>query len=203
MRIIAIMKLLFCGGIMKIGKITLDGYINYGNLLQSYALQEVLLRYSDKVDTLWHLPNNFLPETFWQRGWKEPFNYIFNKRNYRNEFQSGHYGYEMVRQGKIRDWADRYIRIRKNIKNLSALDDEYDYFVTGSDQVWNPFFYGRRNTQNIKNHFLEFASNNKRLSYAASISAPEVPDYRREVFIEGINGMHSISVREIGGGGAD
>lgn len=30
---------------MRIGKITIDGYYNYGNLLQNYALQEVVLAY--------------------------------------------------------------------------------------------------------------------------------------------------------------
>ena len=46
----------------------------------------------------------------------------------------------MVRQGKLRDWADRYIHFRKDVKDLRRIDDEYDYFVTGSDQVWNPYF---------------------------------------------------------------
>ena len=46
---------------MYIGKITLDGYSNYGNLLQNYALQQVLLHYAERVDTLWHTEDNFSP----------------------------------------------------------------------------------------------------------------------------------------------
>ena len=57
---------------MKIGKITLDGYFNYGNLLQNYALQQVLLRYVEVVDTIWHSPNNFMPQVYWK--WNHPVN---------------------------------------------------------------------------------------------------------------------------------
>ena len=55
---------------MYIGKITLDGYSNYGNLLQNYALQQVLLHYAERVDTLWHTEDNFLPNTYWNWGGK-------------------------------------------------------------------------------------------------------------------------------------
>ena len=125
---------------MRIGKITLDGYFNYGNLLQNYALQQVLLRYATKVDTLWHTEDNFLPQTYWQWTWKQPVKYLINWKNFRTDFFSGLIGYEMVRQGNLKDWADRYIYFRKDVKELSKVIDEYDYFVTGSDQVWNPYF---------------------------------------------------------------
>lgn len=36
-------------GMAKIAKITLDGYFNYGNVLQRYALQHVLSLYADDV----------------------------------------------------------------------------------------------------------------------------------------------------------
>lgn len=31
-------------------------YFNYGNLLQSYAFKQVLLRYSEKINTIWSIP---------------------------------------------------------------------------------------------------------------------------------------------------
>lgn len=154
---------------MKIGKITLDGYYNYGNLLQNYALQQVLLRYAEVVDTIWHSPNNFKPQVYWK--WKEPIKLAINWKNSRTIFQSGKIGSEMVRQGKIRDWADRYISIRQGVKDLRRISSEYDYFITGSDQVWNPYFSNKDN--NLEDNFLEFAPLKKRLSYAASIAAPE------------------------------
>ena len=48
---------------MKIGKLTLDGYFNYGNVLQNYALRQVLLRYAEVVDSLWHEQDRFMVRT--------------------------------------------------------------------------------------------------------------------------------------------
>ena len=73
-------------------------------------------------------------------GWKEAVKYLLNWKNFRAAFFAENAGQEMVRQGKLRDWADRYIHFRKDVKDLRRIDDEYDYFVTGSDQVWNPYF---------------------------------------------------------------
>ena len=65
--------------ILRIGKLTLDGYSNYGNVLQSYALQEVLRNYGD-VDCLQHEPQWFIPFAWWQRwGWKENIKFITNR----------------------------------------------------------------------------------------------------------------------------
>lgn len=181
---------------MRIGKITLDGYFNYGNLLQNYALQQVLLRYADEVETLWHTGENFLPETYWKWGWKEPIKYLINWKGFRTKFRQGSNGPEMVRQGKLRDWADRYIHFRKGVENLSSVADEYDYFVTGSDQVWNPYF---GDPAYLRANFLTFAAKEKRISYAASISSPVIPEKRVGLYKEGLQGMAALSLREQAG----
>lgn len=181
---------------MKIGKLTLDGYFNYGNLLQNYALQQVLLQYADTVDTIWHSPYNFMPKSFWKWGWKEPIKYLINWKQFRSKFLSGEYGVEMVRQGKLRDWADRYIHFRHDVSQLKNIAGEYDYFVTGSDQVWNPYF---NDTNYLKANFLLFAPSEKRISYAASISSPAIPKEEIPIYKEGFEGMHGLSVREKAG----
>lgn len=181
---------------MRIGKITLDGYFNYGNLLQNYALQQVLLRYADEVETIWHTADNFLPKIYWKWGWKQPIKYFINWKGFRNDFLSGHIGYEMVRQGKLKEWADRYIHFRKDVKALQTIENEYDYFVAGSDQVWNPYF---GNKTYLNENFLMFAPSEKRISYAASISAPSIPADKISFYKEGVEGMHTLSLREQAG----
>lgn len=181
---------------MRIGKITLDGYYNYGNLLQNYALQEILLQYATVVDTIWHTENNFLPEVFWKWTWKEPVKFLINWKNFKSYFLTGHIGLEMVRQGKLREWADRYINIRKGIEDLKVIADEYDYFVTGSDQVWNP---NLNDSIYLRDNFLMFAPQKKRISYAASISAPDIPLGKLEFYKNGLRGMYSLSLREESG----
>ena len=181
---------------MQIGKLTLDGYFNYGNLLQNYALQQVLLQYADEVETIWHTADNFLPQTYWKWGWKQPIKYLINWKGFRSDFLNGHIGCEMVRQGKLKDWADRYIHFRKDVEALQTVEDEYDYFVTGSDQVWNPYF---DSIPYLRENFLMFAPSEKRISYAASISVPNIPNDKTSLYKDGFEGMHTLSLREQAG----
>lgn len=179
---------------IRIAKFTLDGYFNYGNVLQSYALQEVLLHYADQVDTIWTQPDTFLPDIWWKWTWKMYIKYLINWKNFRTEITGGHIGREMARQVKIRDFSDRYIAYHRVA--LDALSDQikqYDYCVVGSDQVWNPHF------GNYHQFFLGFAPEEKRLSYAASISTMDIPAEEQEFFVQGIKGMKALSVREQAG----
>lgn len=179
---------------VRIAKFTLDGYFNYGNILQNYALQQVLLRYADKVDTIWTQPYNFMPEVWWKWHWKEYIKYLINWRNYRMEIRNGYAGREMARQTKIRDFSDRYISYhRVAINDLANQMKQYDYCVVGSDQVWNPHF------GNYHQFFLGFAPEGKRLSYAASISTMEIPAEEHDFFVQGLKGMKTLSVREQAG----
>jgi hypothetical protein len=179
---------------IHIAKFTLDGYFNYGNVLQSYALQQVLLRYADQVDTIWTQPDTFLPDTWWKWTWKMCIKYLINWKNFRTEIMTGRIGREMARQAKIRDFSDRYISYhRVSLADLSRQIKQYDYCVVGSDQVWNPHF------GNYHQFFLGFAPEEKRLSYAASISTMDIPAEEHDFFVQGIKGMKALSVREQAG----
>lgn len=120
---------------MRIAKLTLDGYNNYGNVLQNYALQKVLESYANTVDTLWHGNDNFMPKTWGRWSWKEFIKYIIDYQRFRTKMKNGFFGYEMVRQAKIKAWADHYIHIRKDCVDLKNVNSQYDFFVVGSDQV--------------------------------------------------------------------
>lgn len=174
---------------MKIGKITLDGYNNYGNVLQNYALNIILENYGE-VESIWHTSEEVMPKTWWHWGWKEPIKFVLNYKGFRSKIFSDFHGMEMVRQGKIKDWCDRYISIRKAQADLRELDHEYDYFVVGSDQVWNPYF------SNLNHFFLFFVPPEKRIAYAASISCPEISKNKLPIYEKGLVEMPFISMRE-------
>ena len=177
---------------MKIGKLTLDGYFNYGNVLQNYALRQVLLRYAEVVDSLWHEQDRFMVRTWHKWSWKEPVKYLINWRGFRDELFSDFHGMEMVRQGRIKEWCDRYIGI-KRADDLPKIAGDYDYFVVGSDQVWNPHF------SDLEHCFLTFAPKEKRIAYAASISCPDIPEKDKPLFKQGLMEMAHISMREQAG----
>lgn len=174
---------------MRIGKITLDGYQNYGNVLQSYALQQVLSQYG-QVDCLWHSADNFMPRIWNKWNWKWCLKFLFNRNRFRTRLFSPYQGMEIVRQGKIKDWCDRNINIVMREGILSNVSEEYDFFVVGSDQVWNPY------NPTLEDCFLFFAPKEKRIAYAASFSCTELPTDKMAVFKKGIREMAHISVRE-------
>ncbi len=176
--------------VLKIGKLTLDGYYNYGNVLQNYALNQVLLRYADVVDSLWHEQDNFMVRTWHKWTWKELVKWILNWHGFRRVMHSDFYGMEMVRQGRIKDWCDRYIGIKQAPADLQRLAGEYDYFVAGSDQVWN------YNFSDLEHCFLLFAPPEKRIAYAASISCPDLPEDKIPLYKKGFTEMAHISIRE-------
>lgn len=67
---------------------------------------------------------------------------------------------------------------------------EYDAYIVGSDQVWNPDWYQMA-------YFLDFVpQRKKKFSYAASIGKKELTPEQREVFREKLADFAAVSVRE-------
>ena len=68
----------------------------------------------------------------------------------------------------------------------------YKYYISGSDQVWNPYFKKKIGNS----YFLDFATDNSiKIAYAASI-AEKVPDELNDEYFSLINDFDYISVRE-------
>ena len=174
---------------MRAGKITFDGYNNYGNSLQNYALQEYLKNYFTTVDTIWHSPEEQL-SAYWDWSKKDDVKFLINYRGFRDGVQKGIKAWELARRARGLDFTQEYINYRYDVKELSDITDDYEYFIVGSDQVWNP------DNPRIRKAFLDFAPEQKRISFAASIGAYEIPEDKKKLYVEGLKGMKAISVRE-------
>ena len=185
---------------LKIANLTLDGYSNYGNVLQRYAVCNLLMGLGAEVESLWFSPQaGFLPYLQshypWMKDswdWKTWVKLGINWKGATHKMFSGENAWEAARSAVIKSFVDRYIPMRYDV-DFSKVADEYDYFVTGSDQVWNPYF------ADLEKLFIKFAPGGKRISYAASISCPEIPQDKLQMFIDGVRGMKAISVREQAG----
>ena len=176
---------------MKLAIFTLNGHFNYGNRLQNYALQTVLQKYAVTVDTIWFEKNNYLPEThLWSKS--KLFKSIFSKK--RQNFYKDDYVKNYLRQYNIRKFSDKYISIKYDYKLDPELDKQYDFFLVGSDQVWNPYSNYDNNTI-----FLNFAPPNKRIAYAASFGIEQLPNNKKSLFKDYLNNIPHISVREYRG----
>lgn len=183
---------------MKIAIITINDNNNYGNRLQNYALQKYLFNEFkiDKVDSIWYDPE----DKFMSRGnrytWKMWIKYIINWKNQRN-FCEKEFLKDTIRMYNIGKFTKK-IKTRLDFKIKDKIEKEYDYFIVGSDQVWNPnFWLGRENYASIR--FLKFAPKEKRIAYAASIAIPRIPKDREQLFKNSLNEMRAVSMREKAG----
>lgn len=164
----------------KIGICTINDNNNYGNRLQNYAVQETLKKYCKNVETINNQKNITRSKVikYKIKDWiKKTLNYKIN-----------------IRYETFKDF-NRYINFSKEYideKHIPAnLSDKYNYFFTGSDQVWNPTFERMSDID-----FLTFAPKEKRNAFSASFGISEIPDDMKEYYKERLSQMNHISVRE-------
>lgn len=171
---------------MRIAQITLMGYFNYGNMLQKFALHHTLKKFTESTEVLCLTDAKFFPET----GVKRYAQCVLKpERKEDQDYMDAFYRREAIRQNKFKDFENLYVETRFDFPYLEDIADEYDFFVVGSDQVWNPRWYPSF-------IFLRFVADEKKISYAASIGAPSIPEDKREIFKNGLSSFKYISVRE-------
>lgn len=173
----------------KIGIVTITERENFGNRLQNYALQSVLKNNLSKVDTI---------QNYAQYRYRNTKPFILAKRIISKSFCIQRLNSECMRQSSFRIFNNQYIEYSKLYSTLfyipKNIDKKYDFFIAGSDQIWNPNFIF-----NFDFNFLRFADRKKRISYAASFGVDEIPERKIAKFKEYLDGFDYISVREYEG----
>lgn len=86
------------------------------------------------------------------------------------------------------NYKTRRLFTKKDYKDVTK---DADLFITGSDQIWNPFCGGFNPMM-----FLEFAGNKKRIAYSSSISRPYFPAIIKERAKRDLSKFQHIAVRE-------
>ncbi|URN84112.1 polysaccharide pyruvyl transferase family protein [Acetobacterium wieringae] len=104
----------------------------------------------------------------------------------------------MCRERAFNKFDVRFIKYSKywlnNKKHRELLDSQYDYFVCGSDQIWNPSTYNFGS-----NNFAMFATSTKKVTMAPSFGVTDFPKEREKEFRECLNTFKYVSVREVSG----
>lgn len=160
---------------MKIAIVTIES-INFGNRLQNYAMQKLLQSVGFDVETL-QRKDEFTEDKKFKIFVKKYLQTIFQTKGAKfNSFDA------LINKSRYSATAN------SNPENLSL---EYDYFVAGSDQVWNPHydFVGMVD-------FLTFARDEQKISYAASFGVSELPINCQASYAKYLNNFPLISVRE-------
>ena len=159
---------------MEAGIVTIQSF-NYGNRLQNYALQQVLVGLGCNVESLRREPYG-LPQRLKR----------IVRRAIKDDKTTAFYRF---------DTANVSLSSRVLSQNAvsSSLVSAYDVFVIGSDQVWNPDF-----GFNSELEYLPMVSSAKKIAYAASFGVSRL-DANRERTAELLNDIPHISVREQAG----
>lgn len=183
---------------MKIAVVTLPLHINYGGLLQAYALKSVLEGMGHDVDVLDLKEKMPVP-----KGIKAPFVYMSRaiKRVMKGKkgpevFRELRYRRELPERARLTsEFVKKHISPRMIDRYEDVKEGEYDAFVTGSDQVWRPLYFN-----GIHNAFLKFTEgwDVRRLSYAASFGTDQLEyEYvQMEECARLLAGFDAVSVRE-------
>jgi len=178
---------------MRIGIITITDGQNYGNRLQNFALQETLKKLGAEVDTIKRLTYHDITGMNRVKLYIKNFVKLFKN----NKALISVY----IRKHKFSKFNKKYISFSKySLRDNHAPDelkDAYDFFICGSDQIWNPYI--RIAYNDIENAFAVFADYNQRISYAASFGISEIPKRYIKQYQKLINGIKTISVREAEG----
>ena len=167
---------------MRIGIITFTYGDNFGQRLQNFALQEYLKKYADYVLTI---PQYKAPESIQivlrkaKHAIQKPVDEYLECRRHR-KFAGFDHRNICYYPGEIAEG-----KIPKNI------NDEFDYFICGSDQIWSPYSPFVDGSM-----FLTFADKRKRISYAASLAVNEIPEAKKNLFVSYWRGFNEISIRE-------
>lgn len=192
----------------KVAIITLNGYVNYGNRLQNFALQEIIRELGYEVETILNNPfysgkGNLFSRNINKIFQKKNLNPILLKNRIVNRLLAKKKNYAIqCRIPEFELFTKKYIvETSFSIENENIpdkLSSQYDYFVVGSDQIWNPNYHQRENILPAV-EYLSFAPREKRLSYAASFGISSINENFIPRVKNGIEGMHSILVREQAG----
>ncbi len=172
----------------KIAIMTWHSYDNYGSVLQVYALRKKIRDFGyKKVDVI-----NYLPHTR-----KVKLKKRITFKNLKRKLFSKKQNIQKLTEQR----ASKYTYFRKKFlaytekcndeTDLFLLNDQYDKFICGSDQIWAPTVFD-------KNYFLDFVSNDsKKIAYAPSIGLSSIDNkYVRENMGKLINKFECLSIRE-------
>lgn len=183
---------------MRLAIISLPLHVNYGGILQSYALKKELESMGHEavvIDRKVKMP--------FPKWWKAPF--VYMNRSFKH-IRDGAAAPEVFREYRCRR---EYPVLSRELKKfidaeidpivIDSYEDikkgDFEGFVVGSDQVWRPRYFGR-----IEDAFLDFARgwDVKRVSYAASFGTDSL-EFEAETLrtcADLLSHFNAVSVRE-------
>lgn len=175
---------------------------NYGSVLQSYALCEMVSKLGCDTEIIWEEGSvskhfDFRPRKMLCTGWTlitHP-KLIAGVASGIKEIQGKEISEETeaLYDRFVKKYVHRRIYPRNEFKK-DKIGRVYDYFICGSDQVWSS-----TTTYVDPLMYLRFAPKEKRIAYAPSFGRDYIPKYNERKIRCYINDIPSVSIREDSG----
>lgn len=170
---------------MKVGVVTFQETNNYGALLQNYALSRTLRKLGASPTTI-----DYKSEYI-----GKPYRLRHLRDKGLMKYLLGVAGYIIyLPRSKKNNLFRRHISYTRAVTRdeLFKLNNEFDFFITGSDQVWN---YNLTGSDNY--YLLDFVSDkSKCASFAASLGLTKIDKKHDKVYKDLLAGYRYLSVRE-------
>ena len=176
---------------MKAGLITFHFAHHYGAQLQAYAT----MRAVEKLGAECEIIDYRLPHT-------TRTNQLFKqdkglKAKVSNAHTALHYGAFKARHDRFEAFVAEEMHLSPvcytTLEELKAAPPEYDVYLSGSDQIWNPLIF--ENKRFAPAFFLTFTEGRK-AAYAPSFGLPALPEGMGEELKGYLEGFSALSTRE-------
>lgn len=176
---------------MKVGILThFNKSINYGGVLQAYALCKFLNNNGHDANQILYIPkvtsvsaSSLTIKDAYKKGISRLNKKIYRKRN--RQIKARMEENFCVFRDAVPHTEMEYTR-----SDIADTNEIFDAFITGSDQVWNPIWHE-------PTYFLDFVrAGTPRISYAASMGVSRLDNAQNKIFKKYLPSFQSISVRE-------
>ena len=175
---------------MRIGILTFHAADNYGAVLQAYALVE------------WLRQNRMDPEIIDYRSRVFDKYKVFRTKLYRRapytffvdvlkcaQKTKRNRNFDSFRKAYLPVSTEKYF----SEKNLERAAENYDCFICGSDQIWNPEL-----TQGVDPvYFLSFVQDSKKkIAFSPSVALKKLTEFQIAAMVQHMVSFSSLSIRE-------
>jgi len=176
----------------KTGLVTFHFAHHYGAQLQAYALMRAIQNIGADCEVIdYRLPHTVKTSRLFQGGFS-PVTIL------KNLHTLAYYAPLSLRDKRFRSFVAENMNTGTKCYSCyqDLLDDppNYDAYVCGSDQIWNPFIFENRRFD--PSFYLAFARGKPLVSYAPSFGEAEIPEEMYAELTDYLSTFSHISVRE-------
>ncbi|MBR5336711.1 MAG: polysaccharide pyruvyl transferase family protein [Lachnospiraceae bacterium] len=177
---------------MKIGILTFHKSVNYGSVMQAWALQELIRSFGHSVEIIDYEPASYKLAY----GIYLPGNSLKNIK--KNISRIPIAGYKKSQAKFFKDFRDRQLNLSKEEYGIFSgpkeLEGRYDLIICGSDQIWNV------HAKDSDDFFFLPDVNIRKIAYAISINNTDFTEERcDERMKKAIRDFEFLSFREEAG----